>query len=59
MMLVYRKGALSEADSLCRRPYFLPQATFPLFWMARLRKSRFTTEVPSAIRKRAIKLDDC
>jgi hypothetical protein len=32
MALVYRKGALNEAYPLSRRPYFVPQATFPLFW---------------------------
>jgi hypothetical protein len=26
-----RKGALNEIDPLSRRPYFVPQATFPLF----------------------------
>jgi hypothetical protein len=32
MTLVYRKGALSEADPLSRRPDFVPQSTVPLFW---------------------------
>jgi hypothetical protein len=32
MTPAYRKGALNEADPLSRRPNFVPQATFPLFW---------------------------
>jgi hypothetical protein len=32
MTLAYCKGALNEADPLSRRPYFVPQATVPLFW---------------------------
>jgi hypothetical protein len=32
MTLAYRKGALNEAGPLSRRPNFVPQATFPLFW---------------------------
>jgi hypothetical protein len=32
MTLAYRKGALNEANPLCRRPNFVPQATVPLFW---------------------------
>jgi hypothetical protein len=32
MTLAYRKGARKEGDPLTRRPYFVPQATFPLFW---------------------------
>jgi hypothetical protein len=32
MTLVYRKGALNEANPLSRRPDFVPQATVPLFW---------------------------
>jgi hypothetical protein len=32
MTLAYHKGALNEADPLSRRPDFVPQATFPLFW---------------------------
>jgi hypothetical protein len=32
MTLAYRKGALNEADPLSWRPYFVPQATFRLFW---------------------------
>jgi hypothetical protein len=32
MTLAYRKGALNEAYPLRRRPNFVPQATFPLFW---------------------------
>jgi hypothetical protein len=32
MTLAYRKGALNEADPLSRRPDFVLQATFPLFW---------------------------
>jgi hypothetical protein len=32
MTLAYRKGALNEADPSSRRPYFVPQATIPLFW---------------------------
>jgi hypothetical protein len=32
MTLAYRKGALSEADPLSRRPDFVLLATFPLSW---------------------------
>jgi hypothetical protein len=32
MTLAYLKGALKEGDPLTRRPYFVPQATVPLFW---------------------------
>jgi hypothetical protein len=39
MTLAYRKGALNEADPLSRCPTFVPQATVPLFWGARRRRS--------------------
>jgi hypothetical protein len=32
MTLAYRKGVMNEGYPLSRRPDFVPQATFPLFW---------------------------
>jgi hypothetical protein len=56
--LAYRKGAMNEVDPLSRRPYFVPQATVPLFWDG---------EVPSDeelrrktdVRRRTFKRDYC
>jgi hypothetical protein len=32
MTLAYRREARNEANPSSRRPYFVPHATFPLFW---------------------------
>jgi hypothetical protein len=32
MILAYRKGAMNEDVPLSRRPDFVPQAIYPLFW---------------------------
>jgi hypothetical protein len=38
MTLAYRKGAMSEAYPLSRRPDFVTHATVPLFGMAKFRQ---------------------
>jgi hypothetical protein len=49
MTLAYCKGALNEVVPLSRRPYFVPHATVPLFWVSSGSgpvRSKITTEVP-------------
>jgi hypothetical protein len=60
--LAHHKGALSEVDTLRRRPDFVHQAILPLFFEQGERcsvgREQLTAEVPVVVRRRTFKLSD-
>jgi hypothetical protein len=59
MTLAYRNGAMNEADTLSRRPYFVPHShNFNILGWRGSVMSRIKTEVLAVVRIRTFKLTD-
>jgi hypothetical protein len=58
MILAYRKEAMNEANPLSRRPDFVSRATIHEGWHGSVRHL-YTTEVPSVVKGRVVKLSGC
>jgi hypothetical protein len=63
MTLAHRKGAMNEADPLSRRPWSYHGRTschssIILGWRGSV-TCKITTEVPSVVKRRAVKLNEC